>query len=102
VPLTLPQGSCGALNLYTRKPNTFDRPGHQVAVDVAEYAAITLTNTTLYAAATRLAEQRKQAMTSRAVIEQMSHDTHRSLREVAAALVAQAHRRHHQQLVRTR
>jgi len=30
-------------------------------------------------------------MTSRAVIEQMSHDTHRSLREVAAALVAQAH-----------
>ena len=33
-------------------------------------------------------------MTSRAVIEQMSHDTHRSLREVAAALVAQAHRRH--------
>jgi len=91
VPLTLPQGSCGALNLYTRTPNTFDRPSHQVAVDVAEYAAITLTNTTLYAATTRLAEQRKQAMTSRAVIEQMSHDTHRSLREVAAALVAQAH-----------
>jgi len=113
VPLTLPQGSCGALNLYTRKPSTFAGPGHQVAVDVAEYAAITLTNTTLYAAATRLAEQCKQAMTSPAVMEQAtgiiigerrcrpddalavlaqaSRDTHRSLREVAAALVAQAH-----------
>jgi len=112
VPLTLPQGSCGALNLYTRKPNTSARPGHQVAVDVAEYAAITLTNTTLYAATTRLAEQCKQAMTSPAVIEQAtgiiigerrcrpddalailaqaSRDTHRTLREVAAALVAQA------------
>jgi len=64
VPVTLPQGSCGALNLYTRKPSTFDRPGHQVAVHVAEYAAITLTNTTLYAATTRLAEQCKQARTS--------------------------------------
>ncbi len=113
VPLTLPQGSCGALNLYTRKPSTFDRPGHQVAVHVAEYAAITLTNTTLYAATTRLAQQCKQAMTSPAVIEQAtgiiigerrgrpddaltvlvqaSRDTHRTLREVAAALVAQAH-----------
>ncbi len=70
VPLTLPQGSCGALNLYTRKPSTFAGPGHQVAVHVAEYAAITLTNTTLYAATTRLAEQCKQAMTSRAVMEQ--------------------------------
>ncbi len=119
VPLTLPQGSCGALNLYTRKPNTFAGPGHQVAVDVAEYAAITLTNTTLYAATTRLAEQCKQAMTSPAVIEQgagiimverrcrpddalailaqASRDTHRTLREVAAAVVAQAHRRHQHQ-----
>jgi len=26
VPLTLPQGSCGALNLYTRKPSTFAGP----------------------------------------------------------------------------
>jgi len=105
VPLTLPQGSCGALNLYTRKPNTFDRAGHQVAVDVAEYAAITLTNTTLYAATTRLAEQCKQAMTSPAVIEQATGiiiGERRCRPDDALAVLAQAHRRHHQQIVRTR
>jgi len=37
-----------------------------------------------------------------AVLAQASRDTHRTLREVAAALVAQAHRRHHQQIVTTR
>ncbi len=113
VPLALPQGSGGALNLYTHSRTTFEGPDHQVAVDLAEYAAITLTNTIRYAATTRLAEQRKQAMASRAVIEQAtgiimgqrrcspddafailaqgSHDAHRKLRDVAVALVARAH-----------
>ena len=37
VPLALPDGLDGAHNLDTR--TSFDGPGHQAAVDAAEYAA---------------------------------------------------------------
>jgi len=49
-----------------------------------------------------IVERRCRPDDALAVLAQVSRDTHRTLREVAAALVAQAHRRHHQQIVTTR
>ncbi len=49
-----------------------------------------------------IGERRCRPDDALAILAQASRDTHRKLREVAVALVAQAHRRHHQQIVRTR
>ncbi len=49
-----------------------------------------------------IGERRCRPDDALAILVQASRDTHRTLREVAVALVAQAHRRHHQQIVTTR
>jgi GAF domain-containing protein len=110
--LPVEEAVTGALNVYATKPNAFDDGAVVLAQTFAEYAAVALANAHLYDATTTLAEHMRTAMESRAVIEQakgiimgdrrctadeafrilakLSQDTNRKLRDVAAALVAQA------------
>jgi GAF domain-containing protein len=102
----------GALNLYARAPDAFDDDAVVLAQTFAGYAAVALANAHLYNVTATLAQHLQSAMESRAVIEQakgivmadrhctadeafailskLSQDTNRKLREVAAALVANA------------
>jgi GAF domain-containing protein len=104
----------GALNLYATKPNAFDDEATLLAQTFSGYAAVALANAHLYEATTTLAQHLQAAMENRAVIEQakgiimaerrctadeafavlsqLSQDTNRKLRDVAAALVANARR----------
>jgi len=99
----------GALNMYAAEPDAYDSAGIEVAETFAAHAAVALANATLYASATRLAEQMAEAMRSRAVIEQAkgilmaqrhctadeafeiltqaSQRANKKLREIAAAIV---------------
>jgi GAF domain-containing protein len=112
LPLHGGKRSIGALNIYSRKPAIFDANKTAGAMEVATYAGVVLANAELYYAASDRAEQMRQAMESRAVIEQakgvlmaqqrcdaeraffllvrISQTTHRKLRDVAADLVAEA------------
>ncbi|MFL6136215.1 MAG: ANTAR domain-containing protein [Frankiaceae bacterium] len=109
VPLQVDDGVIGALNIYSPEPRAFASDGINVALDLARYAGIVLTNADHFYRATTLAEQMRHAMQSRAVIEQakgilmaqrqcsadeafdilvrLSQQSHRKLREVAQALV---------------
>jgi GAF domain-containing protein len=102
----------GALNIYAAKPDTFDQDAIILAQTFAGYAAVALANAHLYDVTATLAQHMQEAMESRAVIEQakgiimgdrrctaeeafriiskLSQDTNRKVRDVAAALVAQA------------
>ncbi|RSM68488.1 histidine kinase [Actinoplanes sp. ATCC 53533] len=102
----------GALNLYGVRHAAFDRDAVTLAETFAGYAAVALANVNLYAATAKLARQLETAMASRAVIEQakgiimgsrrctadeafailtaISQNSNRKLRDVAAALVAEA------------
>jgi len=102
----------GALNVYAGKPDTFDDDAIILAQTFAGYAAVALANAHLYDVTATLAQHMQAAMENRAVIEQakgiimgdrrctaeeafrilsrLSQDTNRKLRDVAAALVAQA------------
>ncbi|MET8280384.1 GAF and ANTAR domain-containing protein [Micromonospora sp. NPDC005174] len=102
----------GALNVYGGPANAFDPAAVTVAERFASYAAVALANAHLYDNATTLAEQMRQAMRGRAVIEQakgiimgerrctaeeafallskVSQDSNRKVREVAESLVAKA------------
>jgi GAF domain-containing protein len=102
----------GALNVYAIKPDAFDSDAIILGQTFAGYAAVALANAHLFDAQASLAQQMQAAMQSRAVIEQakgiimgsrrctadeafailtrISQDTNRKLRDVAAALVAQA------------
>ncbi|WP_306839760.1 GAF and ANTAR domain-containing protein [Catenuloplanes nepalensis] len=113
--LPVQERTTGALNVYSTAPEAFDDSAVQVAESFAAYAAVALANAHLYDTTTTLAEQMRAAMEHRAVIEQakgiimaerrctadeafrilagLSQDTNRKLRDVAAALVAQASRR---------
>jgi GAF domain-containing protein len=105
----------GALNIYSTKTEAFDEDAVVLAQTFAGYAAVALANAHLYDSQATLAQQMHAAMESRAVIEQakgiimgerrcsaeeafailskLSQNTNRKLREVAAALVANAHGR---------
>ncbi|MFI5928570.1 GAF and ANTAR domain-containing protein [Micromonospora sp. NPDC051543] len=105
----------GALNVYGGTANAFDPAAIVVAERFASYAAVAIANAHLYDNATTLAEQMRQAMRSRAVIEQakgivmgerrcspeeafallskVSQDSNLKVREVAEGLVAKAVRR---------
>jgi len=100
----------GALNVYSRSSGAF--PDHVVSLAqaFAGYAAVALANADLYDTTATLADQLRQAMEHRAVIEQAkgiimserrcspeeafavltkaSQDSNRKLRDVASALVA--------------
>jgi GAF domain-containing protein len=102
----------GALNLYSTKPDAFDEDSVLVAQTFSGYAAVALANAHLYDTTSTLALQMSAAMEHRAVIEQakgiliadrhctpqeaftilakLSQDSNRKLRDVAAALVANA------------
>ncbi len=70
VGLPLHDDVTGALNIYSDTVDAFSDDAVERAQAFASYAAVTLTNASLYAAAAALAEQMTQAMASRAVIEQ--------------------------------
>ncbi|WP_127783852.1 GAF and ANTAR domain-containing protein [Rhodococcus sp. X156] len=113
VPLPLRGETVGGLNIYVTRTDVIDDFAMEVAKHFAGYAAVAITNAHLYATTAELAQQMDQAMESRAVIEQakgiimgerrctedeafqilvqVSQDANRKLRDVAAALVAQAH-----------
>lgn len=111
MPLPVQQQVIGALNIYGGAPGAFSEHSAEVARTYAGYAAIALANAQVFAATSALAQQMKQAMESRAVIEQakgilmgqrrcseddafailrdVSQRSNRKLRVVAEALVAQ-------------
>jgi GAF domain-containing protein len=112
VPLQVSGEFIGALNAYGTETHAFDDTAVAVAEDLAGYAGIVLNNAGLYFTAATHAEQMAEAMRSRAVIEQakgilmggrrctadeafqilarISQESQRKLRDVAAALVADA------------
>jgi GAF domain-containing protein len=104
----------GALNLYSTRPYSFDDGAQALAQTFSEYASVALANAHLYNESSTLAQHMQTAMENRAVIEQakgiimgdrrctaeeafkilskLSQDTNRKVRDVAAALVANAYR----------
>jgi GAF domain-containing protein len=68
--LPVQQRVYGALNIYSRSPHAFDADAVTAAESFARYAAVAVANATLYQATAALAEQMKEAMKSRAVIDQ--------------------------------
>jgi GAF domain-containing protein len=100
----------GALNVYATRPAAFSDDAVRLAQTFAGYAAVAMTNAHLYETQATLAQHMREAMRSRAVIEQakgiimaerrctadeafaalskISQDSNRKLRDVAANLVA--------------
>jgi GAF domain-containing protein len=111
VPLPVQRQVIGALNIYAFEPSAFTDEIADQAEKFCGYAAVAITNTTLYMSTAKLANQMQQAMESRAVIEQakgilmgqrrcdeqaafdllvkLSQQSNRKLRHVASALVEQ-------------
>jgi GAF domain-containing protein len=105
----------GALNIYATIPDAFDDDAITIAQTFAGFAAVGLANAHLYETQATLAEHMQKAMENRAVIEQakgiimgrrrctseqafailtkLSQDSNRKLRDIASALVENAHRR---------
>jgi GAF domain-containing protein len=112
--LPLHENVTGALNVYATRPEAFDDDAVILAETFAGYAAVAMANAHSYDATSTLAQHMQAAMASRAVIEQakgiimaerrcpaddafsilskLSQDSNRKLRDVAAALVAEAQR----------
>ncbi|MBB5111303.1 AmiR/NasT family two-component response regulator [Micromonospora echinospora] len=112
IALPIQEAVTGALNLYGSSAHAFDQSSIDLAEEFAAYAAVALANAHLYESTSTLAQQMREAMRSRAVIEQakgiimgqrrcsadeaftllakLSQDTNRKLRDVAEALVARA------------
>jgi GAF domain-containing protein len=100
----------GALNLYGDEPDSFDARAVDLAKRFADHAAVAVATTQLYESTAVLAQQMKEAMDSRATIEQakgiimgdrqcspteafealvkLSQESHIKLRELAGRLVA--------------
>ena len=109
VGLPVHDGVVGALNIYSASADAFADDEIELATTFAGYAAVALANAHLYATTADLAEQMRQAMDGRAVIEQakgiimaehhcstgeafailtrMSQQTNRKVRELATDLV---------------
>jgi GAF domain-containing protein len=68
-PLPHQSATIGALNVYSAKPNAFGDAEVAVAEEVADYVAVAVANADAHTSAVRLAEQMRQAMESRAVID---------------------------------
>jgi len=108
--LPLHESVSGAFNVYATKPHAFDEDAIILAETFSGYAAVAMANAHLYDSTTTLAHYTQAAVDSRAVIEQakgiimadrrctaeeafailakVSHDTNRTVPDVAAALVA--------------
>jgi GAF domain-containing protein len=109
VPLPVQRQLTGALNIYSPQRDAFDEPTIAMAESFANHAAVAVATAQLYETAAALATQMRQAMESRATIEQakgilmrdhhcgpeeafqilvnLSQTSHLKLREVAARLV---------------
>jgi GAF domain-containing protein len=70
LPLPVQADVTGALNVYATRAGAFDHDAVQVARTFAGYAAVAVANAHSYRAATDLASQMQEAMTTRAAIEQ--------------------------------
>lgn len=112
LPLSADGRTVGALNLYSRRAEAFDRETVAVGELLAAHASLAVSAATAYYSSRDLADQMRQALESRAVIEQakgvligqqggtpeeafgklveLSQRTNRKLREVAQALVEAA------------
>lgn len=69
-PLVAGGSAVGALNLYSRHPDAFDPLDDVLVALFCGQASIALSNARLYAAATNLNQQLREAIESRAIIEQ--------------------------------
>ncbi len=116
VGMPIPQGTIGGLNIYGVDAKSFDDEAVVLAQTFAGYAAVALANAALYHNTAELAEQMRDAMQSRAVIEQAkgvlmaarhcsadhafalltqaSQRTNRKLRDIAADIVANVQQDH--------
>ena len=110
--LPVQEAVTGSLNLYALREDAFDDHAITVGQTFAGYAAVALANAQSYDSTATLARQMREAMEHRATIEQakgiimaeqhctpdeafvrlskLSQHANRKLRDVAAALVAQA------------
>ena len=70
LPLVARGETLGALNLYSRTPRAFTDADREMALIFAAQAALALANTQTYTASVALAQQLREAVSSRAVIEQ--------------------------------
>lgn len=70
LPLVVRGTPLGALNLYSRSPRAFAPADKETALLFAAQAAVGLANTQTYEASIRLAAQLREALSSRAVIDQ--------------------------------
>lgn len=91
LPLAADGRTVGALNLYSRRPDAFDNEALAVGELLAAHAALAVSAATAYFSSRDLAEQMRQALESRAVIEQakgvLMATTGGSADEAFAALV---------------
>ena len=109
LPLAADGRTVGALNLYSRRPDVFDGPALAMGELLAAHAALAVQAATAYYSHRDLADQLREAISSRAVIEQAkgvlmaqrqctaneafellvaaSQRSNRKLREVAQAMV---------------
>ena len=112
LPLAADGRTVGALNLYSRKTDAFDRDVVGLGELLAAHASLAVSAATAYYSSRDLAEQMRQALESRAVIEQakgvllaqgagtpdaafaqlveLSQRSNRKLRDVAVAVVESA------------
>jgi GAF domain-containing protein len=112
LPLAADGRTVGALNLYSRDPDAFDRDALGLGELLAAHAALGVQAAIAYYSSRDLAEQMRSAMASRALIEQakgvlveregvspdraferlveQSQRSNRKLRDIAALLVEQA------------
>lgn len=99
LPLAVPRGTLGALNLYARAPNAFDEDAELVAMAFATHAAIALAHAQMEAnlrngmssreeigRAVGILMERHKVTATRAfdMLVYVSQHTHRKLREIAA------------------
>jgi GAF domain-containing protein len=70
VPLPLPEGTDGGLNLYGEETGAFDEDDERLGALFASYAAAVIANVAAYRSAQELAEHLQKAMESRSAIEQ--------------------------------
>jgi GAF domain-containing protein len=70
LPLTADGRCVGALNLYSKSPDAFDREVVAVGELLAAHASLAVSAATAYYSSRDLAEQMRQALDSRAVIDQ--------------------------------
>jgi GAF domain-containing protein len=109
LPLPLHERVTGALNVYARDADAFDRTGRDFATRFASYAAVVAGNMLVYESALDRARNLEAAMASRAVIDQakgilmerfrmtadqafqaltrVSMETHTKVRDIAARFV---------------